>query len=76
MAPTRRSISAQSAMRLATGVWSGVMWVVARELEKPIAPARIASLTIATIAVRSSSLAFSVSARSPITYMRSAEWPR
>ena len=34
MAPTRRSISDQSAIRLATGVLSGVTCVVARELEK------------------------------------------
>ena len=75
-APTRRSSSDHSAIRLATGVSSGVTWVVARELEKPMAPARTASFTAATMRVRSSSVAFSVSARFPMTYMRSAEWPR
>src|SRR5689334_12861211 len=62
-------------MRLATGVPSGVMCVVARELEKPSAPARIASATAASIARRSSSLAGSSSARRPIAYIRKAECP-
>ena len=62
-------------MRLATGVLSGVTWVVARELEKPIAPTRIASCTAAAIRVRSSSVARSVRARLPMTYIRRAEWP-
>ncbi len=47
MAPTSRSTSDHSAIRLATGVSSGVTCVVERELEKPIAPARIASRTAA-----------------------------
>jgi len=75
MAPTSRSTSDHSAIRLATGVLSGVTWVVERELEKPIAPARIASLTAAVMRARSSSVAVSLSARFPITYMRRAEWP-
>ncbi len=36
IAPTSRSISSQSAMRLATGEPSGVTWVVAREVDRPI----------------------------------------
>ena len=75
MAPTRRSTSDQSAMRLATGVSSGVTCVGERELENPMAPARIASCTAAAMRARSSSVAFSLSARLPMTYMRSAEWP-
>src|SRR5215468_6351552 len=39
MAATRRSISSQSAIRLATGEPSGLIWVVAREVENPIASA-------------------------------------
>jgi hypothetical protein len=70
-----RSISSHSAMRLATGVSSGVTWVEARELEKPSAPAFSASWTARAMPVMSSSVAFSLSARRPITYMRSAEWP-
>ena len=62
-------------MRLATGVLSGVTCVDARELEKPMAPTRNASFTAAAMRLMSSSLAFSVSARLPMTYMRSAEWP-
>ena len=42
-----RSISSHSAMRLATGVSSGVTCVEARELEKPMAPAFSASCTAA-----------------------------
>ena len=76
MAPTRRSSSDQSAMRLATGVSSGVTCVVARELENPMAPARIASRTAAVMRARSSSVALSLNARAPMTYMRRAEWPR
>ena len=75
MTPTSRSTSDQSAMRLGTGVSSGVTWVVERELEKPIAPARIASRTAAAMRARSSSVAVSESARLPMTYMRRAEWP-
>ena len=75
MAAMMRSISSHSAMRLATGVSSGVTWVDARELENPRAPALSASWTAAAIRVMSSSLAASVSARLPMTYMRSAEWP-
>jgi len=75
MAPTRRSSSDQAAMRLATGVSSGVTCVVARELEKPMAPTRIASCTAAAIRARSASVAGSASARLPMTYIRSAEWP-
>jgi hypothetical protein len=76
IAPTSRSSSDQSAIRLATGVSSGVTCVVARELENPRAPARIASCTAAAMRARSSPVAGSVSARSPMTYMRRAEWPR
>ena len=75
MAPTRRSTSDQAAIRLATGVSSGVTCVVARELENPMAPTRIASCTAAAIRVRSSSVAGSLNARLPMTYMRKAEWP-
>ena len=75
MAATMRSISSHSAMRLATGLSSGVTWVEARELEKPMAPARSASCTAAAMRAMSSSVAFSDSARLPMTYMRSAEWP-
>ncbi len=75
IAATIRSISSHSAMRLATGVSSGVTCVEARELEKPMAPARNASCTAAAMRVMSSSVAFSDSARLPMTYMRSAEWP-
>jgi hypothetical protein len=71
MSRTTRNV----AMRLATGVSSGVTCVEARELEKPMAPAFSASFTAAAIRARSSSVAASVSARRPITYMRSAEWP-
>ena len=49
------------------------MCVEAREVEKPMAPARIASRTAACILRMSSSVAFSLSARSPITVMRSGE---
>ena len=62
-------------MRLATGVLSGVTCVDARELEKPMAPARRASFTRSAMRTISSSVAFSVKARLPIAYMRSAEWP-
>ena len=75
MTPTRRSTSVQSAMRLGTGVLSGVTCVVERELEKPIAPARIASSTAASMRRRSSGVAVWSSARLPITYMRRAECP-
>ena len=49
--------------------------VVARELEKPMAPAFSASFTVAAMRAMSSSVAASASARLPMTYMRSAEWP-
>jgi hypothetical protein len=52
-----------------------VTWVEARELEKPMAPAFSASCTVAAMRAMSSSVAFSASARRPMTYMRSAEWP-
>jgi hypothetical protein len=40
-----------------------------------MAPARIASFTAAAMRARSSSVAFSLNARLPMTYMRKAEWP-
>ncbi len=40
-----------------------------------MAPTRIASCTAAAIRVRSSSVAGSLNARLPMTYMRKAEWP-
>src|SRR5262249_19643248 len=43
---------------------------------KPIAPACRPSRSSASIARRSSSLACCSNARSPITYVLSAEWPR
>jgi hypothetical protein len=75
IAAMMRSISSHSAMRLATGVSSGVTCVEARELEKPMAPAFSASFTAPAMRTMSSSVAASVSARLPMTYMRSAEWP-
>jgi len=47
MVPTSWSISSHSAMRLATGLPSGVVCVDAREVEKPMAPAFSASRTAA-----------------------------
>ncbi len=55
-----RSISSHSAMRLATGVSSGVTCVEARELEKPMAPAFSASFTAAAMRAMSSSVAASL----------------
>ena len=46
-----------------------------RDVVKPRAPARIASRTWRSIALRSSSLAGLSNARSPITNVRTAEWP-
>ena len=65
--------SRHSATRLATGRSSAVMWLCVRDVEKPIAPAFSASCVSAHIFFRSSSLAASLNARSPITYVRSAE---
>ena len=45
MARTRVANSSQSAAREATGRWSEVSWFGLREVEKPMAPARTASLT-------------------------------
>ena len=69
------SRSCHAATRLATGRLSGVTCVEAREVEKPIAPAFSASFTRAAMRTMSSSVAASSSARLPMTYMRSAEWP-
>ena len=67
--------SSQLATRLATGRWSEVWWLGERDVVKPIAPACTASRTMACMRARSSSVAASVKARSPITYVRRAECP-
>ena len=64
------------ARRLATGRASGVSWIGERVVVNPIAPARMASRSSRSIARRSSSLAACSNARSPITWVRSAQWPR
>ena len=65
--PTSRRTSSQVATRLATGRPSGVSWAGEREVVKPMAPARRASRSSRSIARRSSSVAVSSNARSPIT---------
>ena len=75
MAAKIASTSFQAAWRLATGEPSGVMCVWVREVETPTAPARSASWMSRVMARISSSVASSVSARRPMTYMRSAECP-
>jgi hypothetical protein len=70
-----RSTSRQSPMRLATGTSPGAVCVGEREVEKPMAPAFSASRTRARMRSMSSSVAGSVMARRPMTYMRIAEWP-
>ncbi len=75
MEATMSSISRRSAERLATGVPSGVWWVWVSEVDRPMAPARSASCASPAMVRTSSSVACSESARRPITYIRSAEWP-
>ena len=75
MTPTSRRTSSQFATRLATGRRSGVSWLGDREVVKPMAPAVSASRSSRSIARRSSSVAALSKARSPIAYVRSAEWP-
>jgi len=53
----------------------GVTWVVATEVEKPIAPARIALADRMRHHPQIIYGRVSSSARLPIAYMRSAEWP-
>src|SRR5207249_4180003 len=74
--PPSRRTSPHVASRLATGRPSGVSWIGEREVVKPIAPARIASRSSRSIARRSSSVAACSNARSPITWVRRAQWPR
>ena len=65
--PTRLRTSSQSANRLATGCPSGVWWLRVRDVVKPAAPARMAPRTSRCMAARSSGVASSVNARSPMT---------
>jgi hypothetical protein len=67
MTPTSRRTSFHEARRLATGRRSGVSWLGERDVVKPIAPARIASRSSRSMALRSSSPASFSKARSPMT---------
>ncbi len=67
--------SSHTASREATGRSSDVVCVSAREVVKPTAPAARASRSSRSMAARSSSVAAPSKARSPITHVRSAEWP-
>ena len=73
--PTSCATSSHDARRDATGRLSDVSWCSLRDVENPIAPARIESASCPRISFRSSSVASSVNARSPIAQVRSAEWP-
>ena len=65
--PTSTSTSLHDASRLATGRSSDVAWLTERDVVNPIAPARIDASTSRRMAARSSSVASSSNARSPIT---------
>ncbi len=73
--PTSRRTSSQLAARLATGRASGVSCAGDREVVKPMAPARMASRRMRSMAARSSSVARWSNARSPITNVRIAACP-
>ena len=72
---TSCATSSHDASRDATGRLSDVSWCSLRDVENPIAPARIDSASWPRISFRSSSVACSVKARSPIAHVRSAECP-
>ncbi len=72
---TRAATSSHDARREATGRSSEVSWCSLRDVENPIAPARIASSRWRAMRSRSSASAVSSKARSPIAQVRRAEWP-
>ena len=73
--PTSSHSSDHAASRDATGRSSLVSWCSLRDVVSPIAPAASASASWAFISARSSAVASSSNARSPIAQVRSAEWP-
>ena len=73
--PTNARTSSHEASREATGRSSEVWWCTMRDVENPIAPARNDSSSWRHMSSRSSSLAWSVNARSPMAQVRRAEWP-
>ena len=76
MTATSWTTSSHAASREATGRSSEVSWCSLREVENPMAPARSrASPAGAFMRARSSSVASSSKARSPMAQVRSAEWP-
>ena len=72
---TSARTSSQAAWRLGTGRSSEVAWLCDLDVDRPSAPALMAPSSWSCIARTSSSVPGSSKARSPITYVRRAEWP-